>query len=134
MAKPNAYKPTYLLTTKQPPAIVGQLDNILDTQELSLENNEDKTEKKNMETVMKDIQVQPWWQYEDDIKMFSETAVKEAMNKELSQFLSKKSFEEKDKDNRTPLQQVVATRWVITQRPANTGTKDIKCRFCGKGF
>eukprot|EP00971_Amphidinium_carterae_P051688 1017484-Amphidinium_carterae.1 len=32
------------------------------------------------------------------------------------------------------LQQVVATRWVITTRPSNNGTKDIKCRFCGNGF
>eukprot|EP00971_Amphidinium_carterae_P273397 5425955-Amphidinium_carterae.2 len=41
-----------------------------------------------------------------------------------------------DKNSLTPeqLQQVVATRWVITQRPSNNGTKDIKCRFCGKGF
>eukprot|EP00971_Amphidinium_carterae_P011700 230249-Amphidinium_carterae.1 len=69
-----------------------------------------------METVMKDIQAQPWWQYEDDITMFSEQAVQYAMSKELSQLISK------------PL------RWVITQRPANDGTKDIKCRFCGKGF
>eukprot|EP00971_Amphidinium_carterae_P316056 6282260-Amphidinium_carterae.1 len=40
--------------------------------------------------------------------MFSETAVKEAMNKKLSQLLSNKSFEEIDKDNLTPeqLQQV----------------------------
>eukprot|EP00971_Amphidinium_carterae_P162079 3212954-Amphidinium_carterae.5 len=50
----------------QPPAIVGQLDNILDTKELSVENNEDKIEKKNVKTIMKDIQVQPWWQYEDE--------------------------------------------------------------------
>eukprot|EP00971_Amphidinium_carterae_P185540 3684087-Amphidinium_carterae.1 len=58
------------------------------------------------------------------------------MNKELSQLLSKKSFEEIDKDRLTPeqLQRVVATRWVITQRPTNSGTKDIKCRFFGKGF
>eukprot|EP00971_Amphidinium_carterae_P313661 6234051-Amphidinium_carterae.5 len=80
MAKPDSFKPTHRLAGKQPPSIVGQLDNILATKELSLENNEDKDEKKNMETIMKDIQVQPWWQYEDDIAMFSETAVKEAMN------------------------------------------------------
>eukprot|EP00971_Amphidinium_carterae_P233501 4634054-Amphidinium_carterae.2 len=93
-------------------------------------------EKTNMETIMKDVQVQPWWQYEDDITMFSETAVKEAMNKELAQLLSKKSFEENNKDSltREQLQQVVATRWVIAQSPSNNGTKDIKCRFCGKRF
>eukprot|EP00971_Amphidinium_carterae_P170192 3372192-Amphidinium_carterae.1 len=58
------------------------------------------------------------------------------MNKELSQLLSKKSFEEIDKSSLTPeqLQRVVATRWVITQRSTNNGTKDIKCRFCFKGF
>eukprot|EP00971_Amphidinium_carterae_P307336 6107723-Amphidinium_carterae.2 len=89
-----------------------------------------------METITNDIQVQPWWQYEDDITMLSETAVKEAMNKELSQLLSKQSFKEIDSRNLTAeqLQQVVATRWVITQRPTNNGTKDIKCRFCGIGF
>eukprot|EP00971_Amphidinium_carterae_P197521 3920177-Amphidinium_carterae.3 len=70
---------------KQTPAIVGQLDNILVTKELSLENNEDMEEKLKMETIMKDIQVQPWWQHEDDITMFSEMAVKDAMNKVLSQ-------------------------------------------------
>eukprot|EP00971_Amphidinium_carterae_P348780 6490668-Amphidinium_carterae.5 len=136
MAKPDTYKPIHRLTGKQPPAIVGQLDNILVTKEPSLENNEDKAEKKNMETIMKDIQVQPWWQYEDDITMFSETAVKEAMNEELSQHLSKKSFDEIDKNSLTAeqLQQVVATRWVITQRPTNSGTKDVKCHFCRKGF
>eukprot|EP00971_Amphidinium_carterae_P028930 569068-Amphidinium_carterae.1 len=136
MAKLDAYKPTHRLTTKQPPANVGQLDNILETKELSLESNEDKMEKKNMETIMEDIQVQPWWQYEDDITMFSETAVKKAMKKELSQLLIKKSLEEIDKDSLAleQLQQVVATRWVITQMPTNNGTKDIKCRFCGKGF
>eukprot|EP00971_Amphidinium_carterae_P349308 6490955-Amphidinium_carterae.1 len=104
MAKPSAYKPTRRFTGMQPPAIVGQLDNVLETKELSQENNKHKMEKNNMETIMEDVQVQPWWQDEDDITMFSETAVKEAMNKELS------------------------------QRPSNNGTKDIKCRFCGKGF
>eukprot|EP00971_Amphidinium_carterae_P166626 3302226-Amphidinium_carterae.3 len=85
-----------------------------------------------METIMRDIQVQPWWQYEDDITMFTESAMKDAMNKELSQLLSKQSL------NCTlapeQRQQVVATKWVITQRPTNNGQKDIKCRFCGKGF
>eukprot|EP00971_Amphidinium_carterae_P140956 2792928-Amphidinium_carterae.2 len=38
MAKPEAYKPTHRLTGKQPPAIVGQLDKLLETKELSLEN------------------------------------------------------------------------------------------------
>eukprot|EP00971_Amphidinium_carterae_P049972 984923-Amphidinium_carterae.2 len=61
MAKPDNYKPTHRLTSKQPSAIVGRLNNILVTKELSLEHNEDKDEKKNTETIMKDIQVQPWW-------------------------------------------------------------------------
>eukprot|EP00971_Amphidinium_carterae_P200000 3969516-Amphidinium_carterae.2 len=74
--------------------------------------------------------VQPWWQYAADITMFSKTTVKEAMNKELAQLFSKESFEEIGKNSLTPeqLQQVVATRWVITQSPSNNGTKDIKCR------
>eukprot|EP00971_Amphidinium_carterae_P216627 4300413-Amphidinium_carterae.1 len=58
------------------------------------------------------------------------------MNKELSQLISKKSFVEVDRISLTAeqLQQVVATRWIITTRPSNNGTKDSKCRFCGKGF
>eukprot|EP00971_Amphidinium_carterae_P311462 6190398-Amphidinium_carterae.3 len=93
-------------------------------------------EKHRMETIMKDIQVQPWWQYEDDITMFSEMAVKDAMNKKLSQLLSKQSFKGVHSRNLTSeqLQHVVATGWVITQQPTNSGTKDIKCRFCGEGF
>eukprot|EP00971_Amphidinium_carterae_P082449 1630405-Amphidinium_carterae.1 len=66
---------------------------------------------------MKDIQVQPWWQYEDDITLFCELAVKDAMNKELSQLLNKQSFKEIDSRTLTQEQhqEVVATRWVITQ-------------------
>eukprot|EP00971_Amphidinium_carterae_P163567 3243480-Amphidinium_carterae.1 len=107
--QPDAYKPTHRLTGKQPPTIVRQLDDILEIKELFVENNEDKMEKTDMETIMMDVQVQPWLQYEDDITMFSETAVKEAMNKEPAQLLSKKSFEEINKDSLTPeqLQQVV---------------------------
>eukprot|EP00971_Amphidinium_carterae_P050836 1001008-Amphidinium_carterae.1 len=56
-------------------------------------------EKHRMETIMKDIQVQPWWQYKADITMFSEMSVKDAMNKELSQLLSKQSFKEVDSRN-----------------------------------
>eukprot|EP00971_Amphidinium_carterae_P036235 712172-Amphidinium_carterae.1 len=80
-----------------------------------------------MESIMSDVQVQPWFQYEDDITMFSELAVKDAMNKELSQLINKKSFVKVDKRTLTAeqLQQVVATRWVITTRPTNNGTKDI---------
>eukprot|EP00971_Amphidinium_carterae_P140444 2782979-Amphidinium_carterae.1 len=78
---------------------------------------------------MSDVQVPPWFQYEDDITMFSEHAVKDAMNTELSQLINKKSFVEVDRRSLTTeqLQHVVATRWVITTRPSNNGTKDIKC-------
>eukprot|EP00971_Amphidinium_carterae_P097998 1938918-Amphidinium_carterae.1 len=61
--------------------------------------------------------------------MFSEHAIKDAMNKEMSQLINKQSFVEVDKRSLTAeqSQQVVATRWVITTRPSNNGTKDIKC-------
>eukprot|EP00971_Amphidinium_carterae_P265816 5272836-Amphidinium_carterae.1 len=46
------------------------------------------------------------------------------------------SFEVVDFRTLTPqqLQQVVATRWVVTQRPTNNGQKNIKRKFWGKGF
>eukprot|EP00971_Amphidinium_carterae_P135956 2693991-Amphidinium_carterae.1 len=53
-----AYKPTHRLTSKQqsPPnqvrEIVAQLDDIEKTKEISLENNEDKEEKRQMESIM----------------------------------------------------------------------------------
>eukprot|EP00971_Amphidinium_carterae_P246952 4904627-Amphidinium_carterae.1 len=54
---------------------------------------------------MSDVQVQPWFQYEDDITlmitMFSEHAVKDAMNKELSQLINMQSFVEFDKRSLT---------------------------------
>eukprot|EP00971_Amphidinium_carterae_P350540 6491609-Amphidinium_carterae.3 len=61
---------------------------------------------------MKDAQAQPWWQDEDDITIFSEHAVKDAMNKDLAQLISKNSFKEVDSRTLTPqqLQHVVATR------------------------
>eukprot|EP00971_Amphidinium_carterae_P240687 4778125-Amphidinium_carterae.1 len=104
LARQDNYRPPHRLTGKQPPPIV--------------------------------IQVQPWRQYEDDITMFSEQALQDAMNKELSQLITKQSFKEVDSKTLTQqqLQQVMATRWVITQRPTNNGTKDIKCKSCGKGF
>eukprot|EP00971_Amphidinium_carterae_P119196 2361027-Amphidinium_carterae.2 len=64
-----------------------------------------------MESTMDDVQVQLWFQYEDDITMFSENSVKDAMNKELAQLIRSDRL------------------WKSTK-----GTKDIKCRFCGKGF
>eukprot|EP00971_Amphidinium_carterae_P139097 2756544-Amphidinium_carterae.1 len=49
----SAYKPTHRLTGKQSPphpirAIVAQLDDIENTNEIRLENNEDKEEKRQM--------------------------------------------------------------------------------------
>eukprot|EP00971_Amphidinium_carterae_P265817 5272836-Amphidinium_carterae.2 len=85
MARPDNYQPPHRLTGKQPPPIVAQLDDILEKKEITLENNEDRDEKHRTETIMKDTRVQPWWQYEDDITMFSEHSVKEAMNKEFAQ-------------------------------------------------
>eukprot|EP00971_Amphidinium_carterae_P142689 2826510-Amphidinium_carterae.2 len=32
------------------------------------------------------------------------------------------------------LSKVVGTRWVITDRPSCNGGREIKCRFCSKGF
>eukprot|EP00971_Amphidinium_carterae_P222326 4412796-Amphidinium_carterae.1 len=140
-AEAAPYKPTHRLTGKQTPpqpvrGIVAQLDDITITilKEIRLENNEDKEEKRQMESVMSDVQAQPWFQYELDFTMFSERAVKDAMNKELSQLITcdyylKQPFVEVDKRSLTAeqLQQVVATRWVITTRPSNNGAKDIKC-------
>eukprot|EP00971_Amphidinium_carterae_P119194 2361026-Amphidinium_carterae.2 len=71
------YKPTHRLTGKQPPpqqpvrAIVTQLDDITSTEELRLENNEDKEEN---DEWSQSWQVQPGFQYEDDITMFSENS------------------------------------------------------------
>eukprot|EP00971_Amphidinium_carterae_P102333 2026003-Amphidinium_carterae.1 len=52
------------LNTKPP--IVAQLDEIHSTNELRLRNNEDEQEKNHMESIMDNILVQPWWQYEDE--------------------------------------------------------------------
>eukprot|EP00971_Amphidinium_carterae_P027264 537174-Amphidinium_carterae.5 len=119
MARQDNYKPPRRWTSKQPLPIVAQLDDISVKKEIALENNEDKAEKNRMQTIIKDIQ-----------------AVEDAINKELSQLMSKYSFKEVDSRTLTPqqLQQVVAIRWVITERPSNNDTKDIKCRFCGKGL
>eukprot|EP00971_Amphidinium_carterae_P339739 6477708-Amphidinium_carterae.3 len=78
LPRPNNFKPTHRLTGKQRPPIVAQLDDISLNTEITLENNEDKEEQHRMETSMKDIQVQTWWQYEDDITIFSEHAIREA--------------------------------------------------------
>eukprot|EP00971_Amphidinium_carterae_P172533 3420061-Amphidinium_carterae.5 len=65
MTRQDNYRPPHRLTSKQPPLIVEQLDDASIKKEITLENNEDKEEKNRMETIIKDIQVQPWWQYED---------------------------------------------------------------------
>eukprot|EP00971_Amphidinium_carterae_P107057 2120639-Amphidinium_carterae.1 len=74
---------------------------------------------------MSDVQVQPWFQYEDDITIFSEHAVKDAMNKELSQLINKQSFLEVDKRSLTAEQfpasgHYTATPSSMTMRPLLT--------------
>eukprot|EP00971_Amphidinium_carterae_P042504 835515-Amphidinium_carterae.1 len=58
---------------------------------------------------------------EHDIAMFSEHAVKDAMNKEFPKLINKNPFKEVDSMTLTPqqLRHVVATKLVITQRPTN---------------
>eukprot|EP00971_Amphidinium_carterae_P307730 6115895-Amphidinium_carterae.1 len=53
--------PTHRLTSKQSPphqirAIVAQLDDIDHTKVIRLENNEDKEEKRQLESIMSDVQ------------------------------------------------------------------------------
>eukprot|EP00971_Amphidinium_carterae_P301666 5993257-Amphidinium_carterae.1 len=92
MARQESYKPPHRLTG------VAQLNDIAVKKEITLENNEDKEEKKlngdNYVIIMKDIQLQPWPQYEEDITKYNEKAIEDAMNKELSQLVSKQSFKE----------------------------------------
>eukprot|EP00971_Amphidinium_carterae_P341445 6480239-Amphidinium_carterae.4 len=71
MAQPAGYKPTHRLVGKQSPPIVAQLNEIESTKELALENNEDKEEKNRMESLMDNVQVQPWLQYEDDVPKYN---------------------------------------------------------------
>eukprot|EP00971_Amphidinium_carterae_P127679 2529626-Amphidinium_carterae.1 len=66
MAKPAEYRPSYRLIGKQTPPIVAQLDDVHSTKELRLRNNEDEQKKHCMESIMDNILVQPWWQYEDE--------------------------------------------------------------------
>eukprot|EP00971_Amphidinium_carterae_P064286 1273132-Amphidinium_carterae.2 len=85
---------------------------------------------------MDNIQVQPWWQYEDDVTKYNVKHIEMAMNKEINEMVSKQSFTEVDASMLTPeqLSKVVGTRWVITDRPSSKGGREVKCRFCGKGF
>eukprot|EP00971_Amphidinium_carterae_P029585 582125-Amphidinium_carterae.4 len=89
-----------------------------------------------MESLMDNIQVQPWLQYEDDVTKYNVKDIEMGMNKEINQMVSKQSFTEVDASVLTPeqLSKVVGTRWVITGRPSSNGGRDIKCRFCGKDF
>eukprot|EP00971_Amphidinium_carterae_P106921 2117680-Amphidinium_carterae.1 len=85
---------------------------------------------------MDNIWVQPWWQYEDEVAKYDIKDIEKAMSKEISQLLSKKSFVEVDSSSLSTdqLKKVVGTRWVINDRPSNSGGREVKCRFCAKGF
>eukprot|EP00971_Amphidinium_carterae_P166725 3304066-Amphidinium_carterae.1 len=89
-----------------------------------------------MESIMSDVQVQPWFQYEDDNVLGTCDQGRNEQGVVTIDQQQFKSFLEVDRRSLTAeqLQQVVATRWVITTRPSNNGTKDIKCKFCVKGF
>eukprot|EP00971_Amphidinium_carterae_P059982 1186886-Amphidinium_carterae.1 len=82
---------------------IAQLDEVHSTKELRLRNNEDEQEKDRMESIMDNILVQPWWQYEDEVT------------------------------NAEQLSKVVGTRWVINDRrvindrPSNSGGREVKC-------
>eukprot|EP00971_Amphidinium_carterae_P321383 6387960-Amphidinium_carterae.1 len=68
-------------------------------------------------------EIQPWWQYEDEIAKYEVHDIEKAMNKEISQLVSKKSFVEVDAStlSQDQLKKVVGTRWVINDRPSNSG-------------
>eukprot|EP00971_Amphidinium_carterae_P144437 2862311-Amphidinium_carterae.7 len=59
IAKPAAYKPTYRL------------------------NNEDQEEKNRMESLMDNVQVQLWWQYENDVTKYNVKDIELGMNNEI---------------------------------------------------
>eukprot|EP00971_Amphidinium_carterae_P174458 3458327-Amphidinium_carterae.1 len=67
MARQTEYRPSHRLRGKQSPPIVAQLDEVQSTKELRLRNNEDEQENDRMESIMDNILVQPWWQYEDEV-------------------------------------------------------------------
>eukprot|EP00971_Amphidinium_carterae_P014275 281951-Amphidinium_carterae.1 len=58
------------------------------------------------------------------------------MNKEINQLIGKKSFVEVKATtlSQEQLIKVVGTRWVINNRPSSNGGREVKCRFCAKGF
>eukprot|EP00971_Amphidinium_carterae_P305149 6063565-Amphidinium_carterae.1 len=121
---------------KQTPPIVAQLDEVHSTKELRLRNNEDEQEKHRMESIMDNILVQPWWQYEDKITKYEVKNIENAMNKEMRQLDTKKSSVEVDSSSLSAeqLSKVVGTRWVINDRPSSNGGREVKCSFCAKGF
>eukprot|EP00971_Amphidinium_carterae_P322739 6414583-Amphidinium_carterae.2 len=86
IAKPNPYKPTHCPTSKQAPPMVAQLDNISVRKELTLENNKDTMEKNEIKMLMDSIQVQPWWQYEDDVSKCYVMDI--GMNREIYQLIN----------------------------------------------
>eukprot|EP00971_Amphidinium_carterae_P170015 3368911-Amphidinium_carterae.1 len=96
----------------QPPPIVAQLDEISVNKKLQLENNEDTIEKNAMETLMDNIQVQPWLQSEDDVSKYNVKDIEIGMNKEINQLINKQSFTEADATtlNREQLDNVQCTQ------------------------
>eukprot|EP00971_Amphidinium_carterae_P095953 1898810-Amphidinium_carterae.1 len=50
--------------------------------------------------------------------------------------ISKQSFTKVDSSmvNQNQLSKVIGTRWVNTERPSRNEGRQVKCRFCGKGF
>eukprot|EP00971_Amphidinium_carterae_P000838 16416-Amphidinium_carterae.6 len=49
-----------------------------------------------MESLMDNVQVQPWWQYEDDVPKYNVKHIEIGTNKEINQMISKKAFTEVD--------------------------------------
>eukprot|EP00971_Amphidinium_carterae_P053978 1062694-Amphidinium_carterae.1 len=117
MAKPASHKPTHRLVaqvvSKQTPPLVAQLEDLETTKEIALQNNEDKEEKNRMESLMDNVQVKAWWQYEDDVTKLMDNVqvqplwqyedhvtkynvkdIELGMNKEINQMINKKSFTE----------------------------------------
>eukprot|EP00971_Amphidinium_carterae_P173172 3433445-Amphidinium_carterae.1 len=84
-----------------------------------------------MENLMDNLQVQPWWHYEDDVAKYNVKDIEMGMNKEINQMISKQSFTEVDALmlSQDQLSKMVGTRWVITDRPNTNGGIEVKCRL-----
>eukprot|EP00971_Amphidinium_carterae_P192484 3819629-Amphidinium_carterae.5 len=83
---------------------------------------------------MDNVQVQLWWQYEDDVTKCNVNDIELGVNKEINQMIKKASFTEVDASmlSQEQLRKVVGIRWVITDRSRSNGGIDrIKCSFCG---